>query len=448
MRNKKVLSYDFLNREINLAVSARKSPVSGPRSLPGPEDIYRAVLPNGITVLARSNFNSPSISMSGYLPAGAISESDEKLGLADFVSSALMRGTRKRTFDSLYGELEAVGASLGFDSGVHTTSFGGRSLAEDLPLLLELLSDALREPVFPKAEIEKLRAQLLTGLSIRAQDTSDMASLIFDQVLFDGHPYSRPGDGFPETIRAISRRDLVDFHHLHFGPRGMVVAIVGGIEPKKAVEQVQRALGGWHVKGQAEAPLMPQLRPLDKTVKRHHRIAGKSQSDLVIGTIGPCRKDPEFYAASLGNSVLGQFGMMGRIGDVVREKSGLAYYAYSSLSAGVGPGAWEVSAGVNPRNVGKALGLIEKELKRFVKSGVTKDELADSKANYIGRLPLSLESNGGVAGALLGIERYDLGLDYYQRYFDLVRAVNLENVLEAAQKYIDPERLVVATSGP
>src|SRR5512133_912587 len=164
--------------------------------------------------------------------------------------------------------------------------------------------------------------------------------------------------------------------------------------------------------------------------------------------IGPRRRDPEFFAASLGNSVLGQFGMMGRIGSVVREKSGLAYYAYSSLHAGVGPGSWEVNAGVNPKNLKKALGLIDAELRRFVKSGVTKEELADSQANYVGRLPLSLESNGGMVSAILNIHRYDLGMDYYQRYEGMVRGVTRDTVLEVARKYIDPDRLVIATAGP
>lgn len=417
-------------------------------SLPGPEDIYREILPNGIIVLARSNFNSPSVHISGYLPVGSILESDEKLGLADFVSSALMRGTEKHTFDSIYNELESVGASLGFDSNVHTISFGGRSLVEDLPLVLRLLSESLRMPIFPKDEIEKMRAQLLTGLAVRAQDTSDMASLVFDQILYAGHPYSRPGDGFPETIQAITRKDLVDFHRLYFGPRGMVVVIVGGIAPKKAVEEVHRVLGGWQVKGQKEAPALPPYRPLRKTIKRHHKITGKSQSDLVVGTSGPRRKDPDYFAASLGNSVLGQFGMMGRIGDVVREKSGLAYYAYSNLSAGVGPGSWEVIAGVNPKNVNKTLDLVHKELKRFVKNGVTSDELSDSQANFIGRLPLSLESNGGVAGALLNIERYGLGLDYYHRYADMVRAVTRDDIVETARKYVDLEKLAISVAGP
>lgn len=417
-------------------------------SFPSPEDVYQVTLPNGITVLARSNFNSPSVNIGGYLPAGSISETDDKLGLADFVTSMLMRGTQKRTFDDIYNELESVGASLGFDSGVHNVNFGGRALVEDLPLLLNLLSESLRAPGFPKDEVERLRAQLLTGLALRAQDTSDMADLLFEKFLYADHPYGKPTDGFVETVQAITRDDLESFHRLHFGPRDLVIAIVGAIQPKKAVEAVEKVMGGWSVPGQKEPPALPPLKPLKKLITKHHAIPGKSQSDLVVGTIGPNRKSPDHMAASLGNSVLGQFGMMGRIGDAVREKAGLAYYAYSSLHSGIGPGSWEVAAGVNPKNLKKALDLIEKELKRFVKNGVTKEELADSQANFIGRLPLTLESNGGMVSAILNIHRYDLGMDYYQRYESLVRKVTRTDVVDVAGKYIDPERLVIATAGP
>lgn len=419
-----------------------------PSTLPGPEDILRVTLPNGITVLSRANFNSPSVSLSGFFASGSLFEPDEKLGLADFTASMLMRGTAKRAFQEIYDALESVGASLGFDSGTHTSSFNGRALVEDLPLLLDLLAESLQMPVFPAEHVERLRAQLLTGLAIRAQDTADMADLIFNQILFEDHPYRRPDDGYPETIQAITREDLVDFHRRTYGPREMVLAVVGAVEPQAVVEQVARALGDWQNPNQETCPELPPVKPLKKIEKKHHTIAGKIQTDLIIGTVGPRRKDSEYMAASLGNSVLGQFGLMGRIGDVVREKAGLAYYAYSSLSAGIGPGVWDVSAGVNPANVQKAADLIVAELRRFVEQGVTKEELADSQANYIGRLPLSLESNGGVANALLNIERFDLGLDYYQRYADLVRAVTPEAVLETARKYIDPDRLAIATAGP
>jgi zinc protease len=306
----------------------------------------------------------------------------------------------------------------------------------------------MRQPVFPKKEVEKLRHQLLTGLALRMQDTSDMADLIFDEILYRGHPYARSEDGNPVTIQAITRADLVKYHSLSFGPRGMTVAVVGAVEPEKAVEMVSRALGDWKNLDQSIPPKLPALKRVEKTVKRHHKIPGKSQADLVIGTNGPRRLDEDYMAASLGNSILGQFGMMGRIGESVRERSGLAYYAFSNISAGVGPGSWTVSAGVNPDNVGKAVELIIKELKRLIKGGVTKKELADSQSNFIGRLPISLESNGGVAGALLNMERYELGLDYYRRYPDLVKAVTVEEILAVARKYIDPDRLVITSAGP
>ena len=417
-------------------------------SLPGPEDIHRAELGNGITVLARSNFSSPSVTVSGYLQTGSMLDPDAKLGLADFAASALMRGTRRHAFDEFYNALESVGASLGIDSGINTTSFHGHALAEDLPLILRLLSEALREPTFPLREVEKLRQNLLTGLDIRAQDTGDMADLAFDGVLYKGHPYARPEDGYPKTIKAIRREDLVAFHKRAYGPRGMVIAVVGAVEPKRAVAAVRRSLGAWQNRGQAacEAPADP--RPLRSTVRKHHKIAGKSQTDVIIGTNGPRRTDSRWLAASLGNSVLGQFGMMGRIGKSVREQSGLAYYAYSNLSSGLGPGAWTVSAGVNPANVERATGLILHELRRFAEKGVTQVELADCQANFIGRLPLSMESNAGVASALLNVERFKLGMDYYQRYAQRVRAIKRADVIEAARAFIDPERLVVATAGP
>jgi len=417
-------------------------------SLPGSDDIYREALPNGITILTRSNFNSPSVVVSGYFNAGAIFDTDEKLGLADFVTSALMRGTKKRSFDEIYYALESVGASLSFNTGVHKSGFHGRSLVEDLPLLLSLLAESLTQPAFPKAEIEKLRSQLLTGLTIRAQDTSEMASMLFDGILFRDHPYSRPEDGHTETIQRITRDDLAKFHRETYGPRGMVIVLVGGVKAEEAVRQVKRAVGGWQVKGQKEAQELPPVKILKKTVQKSHKIAGKSQSDLIVGTNGPKRKDPEFMPALLGNNVLGQFGMMGRIGEVVREKSGLAYYAGSSLNAGLGPGSWEVSAGVNPQNVKKATELIISELRRFVDEGVTADELADTQANFIGRLPLSLESNGGVVNALLNIERYDLGLDYYRSYENMIHEVTRADVLSAGQKYIDPDKLAIAVAGP
>ena len=421
---------------------------STPHSLPGPDDITRVELPNGIVVMTRPNFNSPSVAVSGFLTVGGISDPDDKLGLAVFTASSLMRGNARRDFQGIYDALESAGASLGFDSGTHTTSFGGKALAEDLGLLLELIHETLRMPTFPDEQVERLRAQLLTGLAIRLQDTGEMASLTFDQIVYAGHPYSRPEDGYPETVSAITRQDLVDFHRQHFGPRGMLIVVVGAVDPTQVVDQVTAALGDWSNPEQPQPPDLPALLPLAGTRQQSINIPGKFQADIMLGVAGPPRRSPDFIAASLGNSVLGQFGMMGRIGDVVREKAGLAYYASSSLSGGLGPGPWSISAGVAPANVEKAVELIRQEIARFVSEPVGAGELADSQTNFIGRLPLTLESNHGVAGALVNLERYSLGLDYYRRYADSIRAIKVEDVLEAARKYLHPDRLGIAVAGP
>jgi len=416
-------------------------------SFPGPDDIHYLKTANGITILGRENRNSPSVVMSGYIPAGSLFDPDPQLGLADFTAMMLTRGTVSRDFQSLHDALESAGANLGFSASAHTTSFNGRCLSEDLPLLLDILADCLRNPTFPSVQAERLRAQLLTALSIRAQDTTEMASLTFDQLLFDGHPYSRPEDGYIETIHSITVQHMKEFHQRHYGPAGMVISLVGEINPDRAADLVKEKLGEWQNPNAPETVVLPPFKPLTRNKSRHVHIRDKSQSDIVIGSAGPRRLDPEFMPTTLGNSILGQFGMMGRIGEAVREKSGLAYYAYSSINVGIGPGSWEVSAGVNPVNIRKAINLIKKELVDFYDKGVSQVELEDSQANFIGRLPLSLESNAGVAAALLNIERYGLGLDYYLRYSELVRSVTRDQVLAAFRKFINPDKLAVAIAG-
>ncbi|MBI4928945.1 MAG: insulinase family protein, partial [Anaerolineae bacterium] len=335
----------------------------------------------------------------------------------------------------------------GFGASVHNASFGGRALAEDLPLLLSLLSQSLREPTFPSDQIERLRGQIMTGLTIRDQDTADQAEMAFEDIIFPGHPYGRPSDGYRETIKRITREDMADFRARCFSPRGMVIVVVGAVGGLQAVEAVFEHLGDWVNPDLTPTPELPEVKPLAGQVRRHIPLPGKVQTDLLMGTLGPKRSSPDYMAASLGNNILGQFGMMGRIGDVVREQEGLAYSASTSLNAWITAGTWEVSAGVNPENLERAIELIFSEVKRFTSEPVTLEELRDSQANYVGRLPLSLESNAGVANALLNLERFQLGLDYYQRYPTLVESVTPEQILETAQRYLKPEAFAVVSSG-
>ncbi len=431
--------------------TTRRRALSGTRrnALPGPDDIARQVLPNGIVVLARENFTTQSVVIAGSLALGSMFETPDKAGLASFVASSLMRGTKNRDFDTIHETLESIGASLGIGGGVHTTGFSGKALAEDLPVLLNMLSDALCNPAFPVDQTERLRGEILTGLRIRAQDTRAVAGETFRKLAYpEAHPYNRSSQGEIETVSKISLKEMRAFHKRHYGPRGMIIVIVGAVHVQDAVAQVRSVFESWTNPVQPEPPSLPDVPPIPETRQQFVFVPGKTQSDIVLGWPGPSRFAPDFQAANLANNVLGVFGMMGRLGKTVREDQGLAYYSYSRLSGGMGPGPWQVLAGVNPANVHQAIDSVIAEVERMIAELVSEEDLADNKANFTGRLPLNLESNEGVASSILNIETYNLGLDYLRRYASTINAITREQVLDAARKYLSPRAYALAVAGP
>lgn len=417
------------------------------RSLPGPETIRRQVLPNGIVFLGRENFSSPSVVISGYLWAGALQEKPDRAGLAAMTAASLMRGTQERTFEQIYESIESIGARLSFSAGKHSTSFSGKALAEDLGMLLDLLLEVVRQPTFPKKQVDRLRAEMLTSLAIRDQETGARADLAFNGLIYRGHPYSVPTDGYKETVTNLTAADPRAFHRAHYRPGGMVICVVGGVKVKEAEASVAQRFADWKSNGRAVQLELPGIDKLKGLHRDHVTLEGKSQTDVVMGVPGPPRSDPDFLAAALANNILGRFGMYGRIGDVVREEAGLAYYAYSSLVGGHGPGPWQIVAGVDPKNLDRAIELIRKEMRKMSTRSPSQTELEDNQANFIGRLPLQLESNEGVAGAIVNAERHALGLDYYQRYPGLVRSFSSKDILRVAKRFLDPDNMAIASAG-
>ncbi len=430
---------------------AKKRTVTAPmdsHSLPGPETITRRALSNGIVVLARENFTSPSVVVDADLRVGALWHGRDQAGLSDFTSAALMRGTERRTFDQIYEQVESLGASLACSGGVHLSGFYAKCLAEDLGVILEIAADAVRRPTFPADQVEKLRSEILTRLAIHANDTRSRASEAFYELAYPGHPYSIDEEGYPETVRAITRDDLAEFHRSHFGPQGMIITVVGAVTADEAVALAEQHFGDWTNPAQMPQPALPEAGAPRGAVARRVAMPGKSQADILLGVPGPARSHPGFLAARLGNNILGTFGMGGRIGHAVREKGGMAYYAASSLNGGLGPGAWYAYSGVNPKNVDRAVELMLKELRKFTTRRVTAGEVEDSQAQFLGRLPLSLETNEGVAGNLSSLELYDLGLDYLQRYPDLIRAITRDEILETAREFLSADNYALAVAGP
>ncbi len=419
------------------------------RAFPGADDITRQEMPNGIVVLVRENHDARSVVITGTVNAGSLLDPPGADGLSAFTTLMLMRGTTRRDFVTIHEMLEGSGASLSISGGVHSASFSGKALAEDLPMLVDLLADALCSPSFPAEHIERLRGQLVTGLKIREQDTRYRAEIAFRELAYpEDHPYRRRAGGTVESVQGITREQMVDFYQHQFGPQGMVVVIVGAVRTDEAIRCVEEYLGGWTNSHQVALPDLHEIPAVSEIREQHIALPGKSQVDLVMGRPGPSRRAEDWHAVSLANSILGVFGMYGRIGAEVREKRGMAYYSTSTLEGGLGPGAWRVIAGVNPVNVGPAVNAIRDEIRRMVQELVSTEELEDNKANFIGRLPLRLETNEGVAGSLLAIERYGLGLNHLRNYEAEIRAITAEDVLRAAQRYFSADAYALAAAGP
>jgi zinc protease len=418
-------------------------------SVPNSHNIVRMVLPNGITLLVYENHAARSVVIAGSLASGALYERPAHNGLASFTAAALMRGTTTRDFQRLHAELEDIAADLGFGAGVHRTTFSGKALAEDLPTLLTILADVLRHPTFPNVQIERLRGERLSALQQRMQDTRYRAMRAFSQTLYPpDHPYHYDTRGTLETNRVISVDDIRAFHAQRYTPQGMILVVVGDVHAPTVLEQAHLYLGDWATPASPPVVELPALVPPSGARRTDVAVPGKTQSDIVMGVVGPTRTAPDYYAAMVVNSILGQFGMMGRIGETVREKLGLAYYAYSNLEGGLGAAPWSVSAGVNPRNVDLAVERITDELRRITTELVSEVDLEDNQSFFIGRLPLQLESNEGIASTLLSIETFDLGLDYLVHYGDLIRGLTREDLRAAAQHYINPDAVVIGVAGP
>lgn len=418
-------------------------------ALIGPHTIQRFTLSNGIKLIVQENHISPSVVVRGHLWAGANNEPPEQAGLARFTGSAVRRGTTTRTFQEINEITESVGANVFVGGGRHLTGFGGKSLAEDFGLLVDVLADVLLNPNFPEGEVGKVRGQMVTSLKELEDDTRGLANREFRRLLYTKeHPYGRPSDGTLESVPGIKRDDLVQFYQAYYCPEGAAIVVVGDVQAEAVRDTLESALGGWQPVGTRPPIEIPEIQSLIEQRRYVRTMTNKTQADIVLGTVGPARAAEDYYASRLGDLILGHLGLMGRLGENVRDRQGLAYYSSSGLEGGLMRGPWSVRAGVNPANVDQAIESILVEIARLRDEPVTDQELEDGQDYLTGVLPLRLETNEGIAGTLLNIDLHNLGDDYFIRYPDLIRAVTKQQIQAAAQKYLNPELYALVIAGP
>jgi zinc protease len=408
----------------------------------------RTVLESGAVVTVQEASMTPAVTINATVQAGGVYEPDGQNGIAFLTGRVLDRGTESRSADVIAEELDERGVALRISTARHTTAVSGTCLAEDFDHVLAIVLDTVRRPVFPEAEVAKRRAETINGLRQDQDNPAVRAAGVLLELLYgETHPYARRAKGTIESVSAITRDDLAAYHGVRYRPTLLSLVIVGDVDAGRAVERAAFELEGWTGAAPADPPLPS---PPVHAERREAVVAieGKAQSDIAYGFTSIKRHDPRYYAYWLMNNVLGQFGLGGRLADNIRERQGMAYYAYSAIDPSVGEGPLVIRAGVDPGNVERAVAAIDHEVGAMGTAGVTGDELAQSKQYLIGSIPRMLETNAGIAAFLQTIEQFDLGLDYDRRLPEHLRAVTREDVCAAAAEQLHPERASVAIAGP
>ena len=408
----------------------------------------RTVLASGAVAIVQETSTTPAVTINATVRAGGVHEPSDRPGLAYLLGRVLDRGTESRSADVLAEELDDRGVSLRVTTSRHATVVGCTCLAEDFDRVLAIVLDIVRRPLFPEHEFAKRQVECLSAIRQDEDNPSVRAVEALFELLYGAtHPYGRRAKGSLESVQRITRQDLQAFHARRFHPAALSLAVVGHVTPGHALARAEIELDGWSGSPLDEPSLPP---PPAALARRQLRIdlPGKSQSEIAYGFTAISRLDPRYDAYFVMNNILGQFGLGGRLADNIRERQGMAYYAFSAFDPSVGVGPLIVRAGVDPDNVTRALDAIDQEVRVMGTDGATAEELAQTKQFLIGSIPRTLETNSGIASFLQSEEQFGLGLDYDRRLADDIRAVTLEQVGEAAAELLHPDRAAVAVAGP
>jgi zinc protease len=399
-------------------------------------------------VVARRNSITPAVTFVLAFEAGSAFDPPARPGLAAFTARMIDRGTPEWSADDLAEQIEGRGAAVEVTSNRQALTFTCTCLTEDFDAMLALVARMAQAPAFPADQLEVRRHETLTRLAQDAENTGTRATARFFERLYgERHPYAHAPRGTSASIESLTRADLEAFHAARVRPALLTAAVVGDLDEAQACDTLERALGAWTggsvtIDSSLPVPAAPVSRDLSVIT-----VPGKAQTDIAYGFLGPGRLDGGYYAFWVMNTVLGQYGMGGRLGENIRERQGMAYYAYSSYDAHRVPGPLLVRAGVDPLNVERTIAAIDLEVARIAAEGITNEERVDAVRYLAGSVPRVLETNAGIAQFLISVEQFGLGDDFERRLPGLLAAVSQEDAAAAAAT-LDPARAVIAAAGP
>ena len=437
------------------ATKAQSRPTPTGKSKPSGNHIvkpYRVQLDNGMIVIVQENHSNPTIAIAGNLKAGRCFDPGDKIGVASLTAEMVNRGTTKRTALELAHQTEFVGAQIDISADVESASFSAKSLKKDFGLVLDLLSDELRNPAFPQDQFDKQKGQMLSQLEESKESPDQQAARLFYNAVFPAdHPYHRLTiEDAGKALQSVAREDAVAFHDKYYRPDTTIMVIAGDVDAKQAVEMVKQYFGDWKGEGPAPKVEIPTIMPPAKGRQIVFPMMDKTEVDVMFGyPMGMKRSDPDYYAMRIANQILGGSGaLVSILGEDIREKNGLVYDVRSTFSASLGAGAWYASLGTNPKDVDKAIDLLKKNVEKFKRNGATQQQFRQAREFLVGVFPIALETNEGVAGMLLSAEFQGLGTDFLQKYAGFYRSVTLAQVNAAAKKYLRPESATLVIAGP
>jgi len=404
----------------------------------------RMVLDNGIILLTSEQRALPMVSIELLIDAGARLDGAGQEGLANLAARLLTYGTQRRSALQISEALDFIGASLSTGCGENLSTVSMTILKKDLSTGLALLAEVLTQSTFPQEEIDRQKQSIVGLLKAREEDPGDIAERRFAAALFPKSPYGRPVEGTESSIRAISQKSLREFYERYYRPNRTILAVVGDVSAEEIADALDQGLRSWK-KGMPRDKLpAPSPSGAPATIRVDKDL---TQANIIMGHDGVTRDHPDYYAIQVMNNILGGGGFSSRLMDSIRNERGLAYSVYSFFSADKSHGTFQVGMQTKNDSAREAMRIARQDMERIRRAPVSEQELNDAKAYLTGSFPLRLDTNRKVANFLALVEFFELGLDYPERYGELIRKVTGEDVLRVAKRHVRPEQLVTVIVG-